>query len=55
MYVKRKMVPVETVLGMGREGDKGEWCKGWHSIVRTFVNVTCTHTQHNSNKKRDSK
>jgi hypothetical protein len=25
MYVNGKMRPVETVPGMGAEGDKGEW------------------------------
>jgi hypothetical protein len=27
-YVNGKMIPVETVLGMGKEGDKGEWWRG---------------------------
>jgi hypothetical protein len=25
MYVNRKRIPVETILGMGRRRDKGEW------------------------------
>jgi hypothetical protein len=42
---KWKLIPVETVPGMGEE-DKGEWWRGqiqvwyiWY-IVRTFVNAT---------------
>jgi hypothetical protein len=44
MYGNRKVIPVETIPGMG--GDKGEWWKGWIQvwyiwyIVRTFVNAT---------------
>jgi hypothetical protein len=35
------MGPVETILRMGRRGDKGEWWRGeLRYIVRTFVNVT---------------
>jgi hypothetical protein len=28
MYISEKMIPVDTVLGMEREGDKGEWWRG---------------------------
>jgi hypothetical protein len=36
------MIPVETIPGMGRGWDKGEWIKVWYIwyIVRTFVNAT---------------
>jgi hypothetical protein len=27
--VNGKMIPVETIPGMGGEGDKGEWWRGW--------------------------
>jgi hypothetical protein len=53
MYVNGKMRPVETISGMGEEGDKGEWWKGWIQlwyIVKTFVNITM-YPQYNNNKK----
>jgi hypothetical protein len=28
MYLNAKMIPVETVLGMGEVEDKGEWWRG---------------------------
>jgi hypothetical protein len=28
MYVNGKMMPVETIPGMGGEEDKGEWWRG---------------------------
>jgi hypothetical protein len=28
MYVNAKMVPIETIPGMGGEGNKGEWWRG---------------------------
>jgi hypothetical protein len=46
MHINRKMIPIETIQGMGAGGDEGEWWRGWIQvwyiwyIVRTFVNVT---------------
>jgi hypothetical protein len=40
------MIPIETIPGMGRSEDKGEWERGWIQvwyiwyIVRIFVDVT---------------
>jgi hypothetical protein len=45
-YVNEKMIPIETVSGMGGREDKGEWWSGWIQVwyiwntVRTFVNAT---------------
>jgi hypothetical protein len=44
LYANRKMIPTETVSGMGRRWDKGKlkgriWNQVWYS-VRTFVNAT---------------
>jgi hypothetical protein len=53
MYVNGKMVTVETISGMGRQGEKGEWGRGWMQLwynVSTFVNVTMYFWYNNNNK-----
>jgi hypothetical protein len=47
------MRPVEIIPGMGEEGTKVEWCRGWIQlwyIVRIFVTVT-KHSQYNKTEK----
>jgi hypothetical protein len=56
-FASGKMRPVDTIPGMGGEGDKGEWWRGWIQlwyIMRTFVTVTLC-PQHNSNKKNEKR
>jgi hypothetical protein len=50
MCINGKMIPVETVPGMGGWDDKGEWWRGliqvWYIcyVVKTLVNATmCPH------------
>jgi hypothetical protein len=50
MYVNAKMIPVETIPGMRRGGDKEEQWRQIEFIIRTFVNSTCTPTLHNNKK-----
>jgi hypothetical protein len=46
MYVNGKMVPFETIPGIGRGENKGEWWNGWIQVwyiwdmIRTFLNTT---------------
>jgi hypothetical protein len=45
MYIKVKMIPVETILGIGWGGAKGDQWRGWIHVlctwyfVKTFVNA----------------
>jgi hypothetical protein len=59
MYVNAKMIPAETIPGIGVEG-KGEQWRGWIQVwciwytVRTFVNGTRYPIQHNNKGKKNS-
>jgi hypothetical protein len=33
MYVNGKMRPVETIPGMGEQGDKGKCWRGWIQVI----------------------
>jgi hypothetical protein len=33
MYINAKRIPVETVPGIGGNGDKGEWWRGMNSSM----------------------
>jgi hypothetical protein len=51
--INRKIWVVETIPGMGRRRNKGEWWRGWIQlwcIVKTLVNVT-VYPQYNNNLK----
>jgi hypothetical protein len=41
MYENGKMIPVETIPGMGGEGNEGKWWRGW--ILVQHTNSSMTH------------
>jgi hypothetical protein len=51
MYVNAKMIPIETIPGMGGQEGKRELWKGWIQVwyiwytLRAFVNATTYPTQ----------
>jgi hypothetical protein len=61
MCANGKMRPAEIIPGMGGEGNKGEWWRGWIQVwyiwyvARTFINATIYSMKHNNKNKKINK
>jgi hypothetical protein len=41
MHVNAKMIPVETVPGIGERGDEGEQWRGWIKVYSIYYKNFC--------------